>query len=312
MKILVTGAAGFIGRNLVEELAKSSCDIIAVDSLNDLLYSKALKLDNFHYLSKLKNVQCYQADSSNLPRLKVFDDFDVIINLAALPGQKLSWENLDLYIENNLLNLNQLIRRYCLNKPCYLLQASTSSVYGTQAVHSNSALQLNPGNPYGVSKLAAEKLIEAYSENFNVRYSILRFFSVYGPYQRPDMGVTKFIDGLLNQTPIDVYGDGFQTRSLTYVKDAVMAIISSIQIQPTNLIIDVSGNRKYSVREIIQSCEQILNKKAILRYCEKPPGDQMHTLGSVKLMETVLNISQYTSLEVGLQEQMKVMQMRSR
>jgi len=306
MKVLVTGAAGFIGRNLVDEISTQKIDIIAVDNLSDLLYSRKIKKANLEHISKYDNVKCFDLDVMSLPKTQDFKHFDCIINLAALPGQRLSWEHTKEYTESNFLAVSKLLRRFCMGQNTHFIQASTSSVYGklaTPANHSNPS----PDNPYGITKLASEHMIKAYSENFGLNYSILRFFSVYGPHQRPDMGVYKFLQGIMSDKSINVYGDGLQSRSLTYVKDAVEVIKTVIEKGAQNISFDVSGSETYSVNEIVSKCELVVGKKAQIKFIPSPPGDQMHTKGDCSKLNELFRLNLKTNLEYGLKQQLHQM-----
>ena len=306
MKILVTGAAGFIGRNLIDHLSLQEVDIVAVDNLSGILYSKKFKTHNFKHLSKHKNVSCFEYDVISLPYTKTFTNFDCIINLAALPGQQLSWEYTKNYTESNFLAVNSLLKRFCAGQSTHFIQASTSSIYGTYAVTKRNSIP-NPSNPYGITKLAAENLIKAYSDNFQVNYSILRLFSVYGPFQRPDMGVYKFLMGIKTGKPINIYGNGSQSRSLTYVKDVVEVLNLVLTNRPNNITSDVSGKCEYSVKEIVTACEYIVGKKAKINYVDTPPGDQSHTKGNSTLLENLYGVKLETDIYYGLEKQFSQM-----
>jgi len=306
MKILVTGAAGFIGRNLIDQISNQNLKIIAVDNLNNLLYSNKIKKLNFEFISKLKNVKCFDSDIMSLPLTQNFKKFDCVINLAALPGQRLSWEHTKKYTESNFLGVSALLRRFCLDKDTHFIQASTSSVYGKLAMPEKDLIP-NPNNPYGITKLAAENLIKAYSDNFQINYSILRFFSVYGPYQRPDMGVYKFLAGIMNEKPIDIYGNGLQSRSLTYIKDVINVIDATISKGPKNITFDVAGNAIHSVNEIISACELVVGKKAKIKFMESPPGDQLHTKGDFNQVKSLFGLTMETNLQYGLEQQLNQM-----
>lgn len=304
MEIMVTGAAGFIGRNLIPTLSNHCKKIYAVDNLNPLLYSSKIKNINFKYLSTLKNVKCIELDTNEITRNADYKNLDLIVNLAALPGQSLSWENTNEYIKNNISNVNNLIREFCVNGDSFFLQASTSSVYGKFA-NGGSGQILKPNNPYGVTKLAAENLIDAYSQNYDFDFSIMRLFSVYGPHQRPDMGINKFLTSIMKGSQVTIYGDGTQSRSLTYVMDVVTAIIKLIEIKPSKQRIDISGNKAVSVNEIVSICENVVGKKAQIQFVPTPIGDQEKTIGDIDKTEKILGVSQYTGIEFGIREQFK-------
>jgi len=306
MKILITGAAGFVGRNLIDEISAQNIKIIAVDNFNNLLYSRKIKKANFEHISKYKTVKCFNLDVLSLPNTQIFKNFDCIINLAALPGQQLSWEYINEYTESNFLTVSALLRRFCANQNTHFIQASTSSVYGKLAIPKSDS-EPNPDNPYGITKLASEHLIKTYRENFQVNYSILRLFSIYGPYQRPDMGVYKFLQGITLGKPINIYGNGLQSRALTYIKDAVKVINATIEKGPQNISFDVSGSEAYSVNEIVSTCELVVGKKAQIKFVSSPLGDQMHTKGDCNKLKELYGLNLETNLEYGLKQQLNQM-----
>jgi UDP-glucuronate 4-epimerase len=306
MEIMVTGAAGFIGRNLVPILSEKYDRIYAIDNLNSLLYSSQIKKNNFKHIAGIKNVQCIEDDTNKIKRKGILKNIECIINLAALPGQSLSWENTEQYIKNNTQNVNNLIREFCMEEGAYFLQASTSSVYGKVAIGGNNAI-LKPNNPYGVTKLAAENLIEAYAQNYEFDYSILRLFSVYGPHQRPDMGVYKFLNAIMKGLDVTIYGDGSQSRSLTYVVDVVTSIMKTVELKPSKEILDISGDKVMNVNEIVSICEKVIGNKANIKFVKTPVGDQEKTIGNFGYAKKIIGVEKYTAIEFGIHQQFKQM-----
>lgn len=278
MQILVTGAAGFLGRNLIPTLVDLGHSVEAVDSLNSDLYPSEIKRANFDTFKSYSQIHTWILDLSkeNLPESAL--NCDVIINLAALPGQQKSWNMGRNYMESNYLVVDSLINQFIAHdKFPRWIQASTSSVYGLNSEKSELD-PCDPCNPYGVTKLAAENLLKSYAKYFNFKVTILRYFSIYGPHQRPDMGIYKFLTAISNQKRIQVYGDGSQTRDLTFVADAVDATTSAIQAKLNTFeIFNISGGKIYSVNEIIDVCAEIIGKKPILEYVKTPIGDQQST-----------------------------------
>jgi nucleoside-diphosphate-sugar epimerase len=219
---LVTGAAGFIGSHLREHLLTQGHTVLEIDAFRPA-YPRAVKEANlatprqhpaFHFIPL--DLRCDPLDKS-------LDGVEAVFHLAAMPGLVNSWIDFDLYPSCNLTATQRLLEGVCrrpgLTKFIY---ASTSSVYGRYA-SGDEALPLRPISPYGVTKLAAETLCRAYAEELGLPLVILRYFSVYGPRQRPDMGHHRFIQGLLLRQPVIVYGDGLQVRGNTYVDDCVRA-----------------------------------------------------------------------------------------
>ena len=300
--VLVTGAAGFIGSRLTQRLLDQGRNVLAVDCFLPNLYS-----------SELKKIRWNQLKSSNLTKLEFdlrTDDFaklkhyqvDSIINEAAMPGLVTDWSNFAPYYECNISALNRLLE-YAKSTPIKsFIQASTSSVYGKQAVGIEEQ-DLNPTSPYGVSKLAAEKLLLAYNEWFNLPVKILRYFSVYGPHQRPDMAYAKIIKALVEESEFTVFGDGEQKRSNTYIDDIVNATILAEELAPSRTIMNICGDETISLNQAILILESKTGKK--LRRVDAPgrTGDQRDTSGLNKKAKEILNWTAAVGIQEGLAKQ---------
>ena len=304
MKVLVTGAAGFVGRNLVEKLSTLNLDIMAIDALDSTLYSSKIKRFNLDAVSKLPGVTCFVADLAINDIPDEVLNCDVVVNLAALPGQLLSWEFGPEYNKSNYLTVSKLLAQYArIGKFPKWIQASTSSVYGKEATQGESG-ECNPCNPYGVTKLAAEKQLHAYSQYFDFKYVILRYFSLFGPFQRPDMAISKFFKSIDRGEPITIYGDGLQTRDLTFISDAIDATYLAMTNQTgQNEIFNVSGGGIYTALEIAEACFEISQKQTSLQFVKRPIGDQLNTLGNSKKSRELLGFSPRVNLYQGLEFQ---------
>jgi UDP-glucose 4-epimerase len=301
---LVTGAAGFIGSRLTEQLITKGRNVIALDCFLPDLYSKDLKLERWSRL-----------DSANLVKIEFDlrkDDFSVlsqykiksIINEAAMPGLVADWSNFAPYYECNLSALNRLLEySKSLNLDSFV-QASTSSVYGKQAV-GNEDLDLNPTSPYGVSKLAAEKLLLAYNDWFGLPVKILRYFSVYGPHQRPDMAYAKIINAIYEEKEFIVYGDGEQLRSNTFIDDIVNATILADELAPTRSVMNICGDETISLNNAISIIESTTGKKLKRINSRSRTGDQRNTSGLNSRARTVLGWRANTSIDEGLRRQVE-------
>ena len=198
MKILVTGAAGFIGSHLAEELNEQGHQVVAIDSLSDFLYPREIKERNIQNFKSL-GINFFPVDIRSNRIDEIIKGCDYVINEAAIPGLVKSWSHMGSYIEANVLGLQNLLESSVKNEVKRFIQISTSSVYGKDAIGDESS-STNPYSPYGVSKLAAEKLAQAYSENYGLDVTILRYYSVFGPRQRPDMAYFKFIKAIAEGT----------------------------------------------------------------------------------------------------------------
>jgi len=302
MKILITGAAGFIGSNVAVYLARFGHTITAVDSLDSLLYHREVKEVNFLRLSEFQNIETRIMNLS-LDNYSFDYDFDILINFAALPGQILSWNNLQKYLDSNVMLVEKLIKSFKPAKIPNWIQASTSSVYG-ETVTKGKFGALNPSNPYGISKLAGEHLLQSYSDIYNFDFKILRFFSVYGPYQRPDMGIFKFFSNINSGMAVPIYGDGKQTRQLTFVDDISRLI--NIMIKKWDhggQYYDVAGPEIISVNEIVDKCMKICGKRVDIDFIPRPIGDQLATKTTDTELFSDFGFNYNFGVDVGLKMQ---------
>lgn len=305
MKILVTGGAGFIGSHLAESLSKQNHQVTVVDSISDFLYPA---------VDKLENIKAFNPKQIVFKKLDLeFDDLnelvtgqDVIINLAAIPGLVKSWSHIDAYMSANVLALGRLLEACKNSEIKRFIQISTSSVYGKNA-NGNEDATKEPFSPYGVSKLAAENLARAYEANFNLPIVILRYFSVYGPRQRPDMAYQKFIKSINNEQPFKVFGSGKQLRSNTYVDDVVDGTIlaTNLDLDINGQVFNIAGQESIELLDAISTIERIIGKKAKYSFEEKRDGDQYVTQGDFSAASLSLRYQPKTLFEVGISRQIE-------
>ncbi len=302
--VMVTGAAGFIGSHVAIELAQRGYSVTAVDCFLEDSYSSTLKRSRFSELSNYANIEPIEQDLRERELTRLPDNIDAIINEAAMPGLMKSWDDFNLYASCNLLAVDNLMQYSMKHEIKKFVQISTSSVYGRDAIGDENE-KTQPTSPYGVSKLAAEKLVLAYLENFNVPSTILRYFSVYGPGQRPDMAYHKFIRaGLLNET-IDVYGDGLQSRTNTFVADCVQGTVEALKLGAVGQIYNISGLHKLTVNEALSIIQNHLGIELKIEYHDARPGDQRETQGSIAKASKDFGYSPKTAPIDGLAEQIK-------
>jgi UDP-glucuronate 4-epimerase len=302
MRILVTGAAGFIGSHLVEALVKDDFEVVAIDCLLKESYDSQIKKSRFEALEKLKKVSTRNVDlRSELPK-DLLVGIDAIINEAAMPGLMKSWTDFNVYLNCNVLAVDHLARAAVLAGNIPIVHISTSSVYGA-LVELDEDGPLSPVSPYGVSKLAAENLLIAHHKNFGLPFTILRYFSVYGPRQRPDMAYNIICESILNDEEINIFGDGLQTRSNTYVSDIVQATISAVKNLPLNIPINITGKHSISLLEAIAIIEDTLKRKARMRFAESRPGDQLHTKVNYEKASKFLAYDPQIDMHSGLKAQ---------
>ena len=304
MKVLVTGAAGFIGSALVRELSSRGVNTVALDGLLGGLYPSEEKAQRWSQISDLPGVSQFRLDlrSDNLAELPA--DITHVINQAAMPGLGLSWSEFELYSSCNLDAVSRLIEQ-CKNWDlAKFIQVSTSSVYGREAV-GNEQIPTAAISPYGVTKLAAENLALAHWRDSVLPVTILRYFSVYGPGQRPDMAYRKFIANALKGKEIKVFGDGAQSRSNTYIDDCVSATISALSSGRDGEIYNISGSRERSLNEALRIIENIVDRPLQLSYLPEARGDQHRTAGDCSKAQKELGFSHSLSLEEGLENQVR-------
>jgi nucleoside-diphosphate-sugar epimerase len=301
MKCLVTGAAGFIGSHLCEHLLQAGHDVVGLDAFIPF-YPRALKEANLAPLRHHPKFQTLVLDLCGDPLDDAVDGIEAVFHLAARPGLSKSWTDFDLYQSCNVLGTQRLLEacrgRASLSRFIY---ASTSSVYGRHAL-GDETLPTRPISPYGVTKLAAEHLCRAYAEELGLPLVVLRYFSVYGPRQRPDMGYHRFIQALLLGQPVPVYGDGLQVRGNTYVDDCIAANVAALAAPPHE-IYNVGGGETANVWEVLAKLEKILNRRADVRREPPRPGDQRITGADTTRIHRHLGWQPRVGLDDGLARQ---------
>jgi nucleoside-diphosphate-sugar epimerase len=301
MKCLVTGAAGFIGSHLCDRLLAGSHEVVGVDALLPY-YAPAVKEANLVAARDSRAFAFHRLDLRHDPLEPVLDGADVVFHLAAMPGLPKSWTDFDLYESCNVNGTQRLleaVRR--LPGLRRLVYASTSSVYGRFAA-GDETLPTRPVSPYGVTKLAAEHLCRAHADEFGLPLVVLRYFSVYGPRQRPDMGYHRFIQALLADEEAPVFGDGEQVRGNTYIADCVEATVAAVGAAVGELY-NVGGGEAVSVWEVLRRLEAITGRK--VRVSRKPvrPGDQRFTCADATKLQRHLRWTPQTRLDEGLARQ---------
>ena len=305
MRIAVTGHGGFIGSHLSRRLAGLGHEVVGIDCLLPDLYPSAVKEERLAALA----LDCPTV-TSHIADLRVDDirplirGCDVVVNQAAMPGLVKSWSEFELYVSCNLLAA-EAVARACLDETVgRLVQISTSSVYGRLAVCDETGAT-EPFSPYGVSKLAAERLLGAYHANFGLDVVVLRYFSVYGPGQRPDMAYYRFCEAILRGEAITVYGDGNQSRTNTYVSDCIDATVAAVMKEAPGGTFNISGTSPLRLLDAIGIIGDVLGKEPRLLFEEGRPGDQRETAGVIDRAVRELEYSPSVTPEVGLARQAK-------
>jgi nucleoside-diphosphate-sugar epimerase len=275
MLCLVTGAAGFIGSHLCEHLLRGGHQVIGLDPFIPY-YPRAVKESNLAAARKLPGFTFHALDLRTDSLQEVTPGVEVVFHLGAMPGLAKSWTDFDLYEGCNVTATHRLLEAVRgLPGLRRFVYASTSSVYGRYA-SGDETMPTRPISPYGVTKLAAENLCRAHAEELGLPLVVLRYFSVYGPRQRPDMGYHKFIHCLLAGKPVTVYGDGLQVRGNTYIDDCVEATVAAVGATVGETY-NVGGGETASVWDVLGRLERITKNKAVVRREAARPGDQRHT-----------------------------------
>ncbi|MEO5618981.1 MAG: NAD-dependent epimerase/dehydratase family protein [Candidatus Eisenbacteria bacterium] len=297
---LVTGAAGFIGSHLCERLLASGARVTGVDCFTDY-YDPALKRRNLETARGNADFSLLELDlgRDDLERLP---DVTVVFHQAAQAGVRASWgAEFAAYAHHNVLATQRLLERYRGAPLERFVYASSSSVYGdAEQYPTPETLLPRPFSPYGVTKLAGEHLVLLYGRNFGLPVSALRYFTVYGPRQRPDMAFHKFCRALLRGEEILVYGDGRQSRDFTFIHDAIEANMRAWKSSAAQGVYNVGGGSQVEVLEAIGLLEQALGASAKLRFEPRPPGDPLRTRADAGRIRADLDFAPATPIATGL------------
>ena len=302
IKVTVTGACGFIGSHLTKQLIERGFHVVGVDCLDDNLYSRSVKESRLKALKQLSNFDFANINIATDELDSSISDSKFVFNLAAIPGQVLSWKLFDKYVESNILGTKKVIDSCIRNKVTKIIHASTSSVYGKFAV-GDELQDTKPISPYGITKLAAENLLFALTSSNNLDFTILRYFSVYGPGQRPDMAIEKFLTAIKMGQEINITGDGTQKRDITYVQDVVEATISASSITEKKQIFNISGGKQFTLNQIIDECFNVSGLKSKSNYVDRPIGDQEETFGDISKAQKLLGFNPTFDIKTGLSNQ---------
>lgn len=303
MQCIVTGAAGFIGSHLCERLLADGHAVTGLDCFTDY-YSRGVKERNLAGLTGRPHFRFRELDLSQGVPADVVSGTEWVFHLAAMPGLTRSWLDFDSYNRHNLTATHRLLEAL-KGSPTLkrLVYASTSSVYGRYA-SGDEALPTRPSSPYGITKLAAEQLCRVYGDEFGVPSVVLRYFSVYGPRQRPEMGYHLFINAILQGKPIKLTGDGLQVRGNTYIADCVEATVRAAQALPGETF-NLGGGELVTVLEVFKKLERIIGKPALIERHPPRPGDQLATGADVTKLLRHLGWKPTTGIDDGLAKQVE-------
>jgi len=313
LNILVTGGAGFIGTNLTKTLLAKNNKVFCIDNLNTY-YSPKIKENNIKQFFKSAsgekdnpNYTFQKLDIKNLDDLKKLfseNNFDAVIHLAARAGVRASIKNPSNYIQTNIqgtLNLLECLKEKPNTK---FIFASSSSVYGniTEVPFREDMNITAPVSPYAATKLSTEAICYTYHHLYGIKMAGLRFFTVYGPHNRPDMAHYKFTKAILEEKPITKYGDGTTSRDYTYVNDIVKGIIACINTDLNFEIFNLGNSTPITLNQMISTLEKILSKKAIINQKPIPAGDVNKTYANISKAKELLNWKPKTSYKKGVKK----------
>ncbi len=327
MKILVTGSAGFIGSMFSIKLLERGDEVVGIDNHNNY-YDPEIKNDRLNLLKKYKNYKHYKIDLNDYDKLsdifKTFK-FNKVVNLAAQAGVRYSIQNPLIYINSNILGFSHILENCRHNKVEHLVYASTSSVYGanTKMPFSEHDSVSHPLSLYAASKLSNEHMAHSYSYLYNLPTTGLRFFTVYGPWGRPDMALFKFTKAILEGKSIDVFNNGNHTRDFTFIDDIVNGVIKTLddtatinpewnsnQPDPATSkapwrIYNIGNNNPVKLMEYISALEKMLNKKAKINFLPLQKGDVPDTYANVDNLKQKFNYKPSTSVIDGVSKFVK-------
>jgi UDP-glucuronate 4-epimerase len=297
--ILVTGAAGFIGSQLVDRLLADGREVVGVDAFAGC-YSRRRKERNLASATLEDGFRLVEGDLLELELGELLRGVEGIVHLAGEPGVRRSWgENFSRYLERNVLSTQRMLEAAWKNATPRFIYASSSSVYGADPGHPvGEDHGRRPASPYGLSKLAAEDLIGLYIRERRVPATILRYFTVYGPRQRPEMALSRFISAAFRGRPVEVFGDGEQKRDMTYVTDAVDATVAALDAPPG--IYNVGGGMRVSVNEMIEAVGRVTGAPVEARYGPAAEGDVRSTWADSRQAARVLGYWPRVGLEEGI------------
>jgi len=309
MKCLVTGAAGFIGSHLCRRLLKDGFSVIGIDSFADF-YPKWIKEKNIQDITRDSRFELISSDLESTDIENILRQVDFVFHLSAQPGVRASWgQNFSVYIKNNIQVTQKLLETAKTVPPKKIIYASSSSVYGfCQELPMTEKSPLHPLSPYGVTKLAAEQLCFLYFKNYGIPVVSLRYFTVYGPGQRPDMAFHRFFKAVAEEKEITVFGDGKQTRDFTFIDDIIDANVAALHKGKPGETYNIGGGHQEILENIFPVIEDICCKKVKIVKVEKQKGDVLHTYACIEKANQHLDYSPKTSLSEGLKEEWKWIQ----
>ena len=305
MTVLITGSAGFIGSTLAEKLLQQGETVIGLDSFTDY-YAAEIKRRNLSPLLQNPKFQFVESDINQASLSTLLSNVDCVFHTAGQPGVRGSWgSQFDKYVRNNILATQCLLETIKnLGKPIKVVYSSSSSIYGNvDTLPITEETLPHPYSPYGTTKLAAEHLCMLYNANYGIPVVSLRYFTVYGPHQRPDMAFHIFSKAIIQKTPITVLGDGTQTRDFTYVEDIVDANIAAYRKDVSGVLCNLGGGCRISVNDVLELFAEISGVQPIVERREKMLGDVKDTWADTTRAKEFLGFNPKFDLREGLRRE---------
>ncbi len=303
--IIITGGAGFIGSSLADQLIAEGCQVTVIDNF-DPFYDKEIKKRNIANLLLHPKFKLLDIDISNIESLRneLVEEYDVIVHLAAKAGVHASIRTPVACQQANVMGTQHMLEIAKEKNIKQFVFASSSSVYGMNpnVPWKESDKNMMPISPYASSKVSCELLGHVYTHLYGIRFIALRFFTVYGPRQRPDLAIYKFAKLIVNQEPITMYGDGSSRRDYTYIDNILLGVRAAIDYKATDYeIINLGNHQTVSLKEMIQTIEDVFEQKAIIQQLPMQPGDVPQTYADISKAKRLLGYHPKTSFREGIQ-----------
>ncbi len=305
---LITGAAGFVGSHLAERLVREGHRVVGLDCFTDY-YPRAAKERNLSWLRGQAAFRFLEMDlcTADLQTVLAQEGIEVIFHEAAQAGVRASWgREFATYTQNNVLATQRLLEAARDHGVKRFIYASSSSVYGdTDELPMRETGRTQPLSPYGVTKLAAEHLCQLYHANFGLPTVSLRYFTVYGPRQRPDMGFHRFIRALLQGDPLPIYGNGEQTRDFTFIDDIVTANLQAMRADASGVVLNIGGGSRVTLNHVLDLLAEITGMPLQIDRQGKQHGDVRHTWADTRAAEQLLGYAPRYDLASGLRAEVE-------
>jgi UDP-glucose 4-epimerase len=300
---LVTGAAGFIGSHLAEALLAKGYRVLGIDNINDY-YSPELKHENLDPLLRWNSFLFLEEDINDLSQRDLPSDIDFVFHLAGQPGVRSSWSHsFDTYLSRNLCATQRLLELMVGRSIQRFIFSSSSSIYGQACGPVAESCAAHPLSPYAATKVGAEGLCLAYSAGYSIPMTILRYFTVYGPRQRPDMAIHKLLHASMTNSAVPIFGDGTQRRAFTYVSDVVDATLAAMNDCQGPSIYNVSGGDSVTLNECLAVIEEATGQRILRLSCREQRGDPYETEADISKAYKHLGYLPHVSLSEGIAQQ---------